>query len=60
MSARLFVVLGAVLIGGAVVNEVTNFPVTLSQYVLMVIVGLGGLCLGAFLVLEDPGRGESD
>ena len=52
VSARLFAVPGAVLLGGAVLNEVTNFPVTLSQYILMVVVGLGGLCLAAFLVLS--------
>jgi len=53
MDARVFAVLGAVLIGGAVVNEITNVPVRLSQYVQMVIVGLGGLCLAAFLVLAE-------
>ena len=53
MDARVFAVLGAVLIGGALVNEVTNFPLTLSEYILMAAVGLGGLCLGLFLVLGE-------
>ena len=56
MNGKLFAVLGAVLLGGAFANEVTNIPVTLSQSVLMVIVGLGGLCLTAFLVLGGPKR----
>ena len=56
MDARVFAVLGAALLGGAFVNEVTNFPVTLSQYVLMVLVGLGGLCLAAFLVILEAER----
>ena len=56
MSARLFAVLGMILIGGAFANEVTNFPVTLSRFVLTVIVGVGGLCLAAFLVLGELER----
>ncbi len=53
MSARLFAVLGAVLIGGAVVNEVTNFPVRLPTMAVMAIVAVGGLCLAVFLALAQ-------
>ncbi len=53
MSAKVFAVLGAVLTGGVIVNEVTNFPISLPQTVQMVIVGLGGLCLALFLVLDE-------
>jgi hypothetical protein len=56
MNVRLLAVLGLVMLGGAVANEVTNFPVTLSQFVLMLIVGLGGVCLAAFLVLAEEER----
>ena len=61
--------LGMAQIGGAFANEVTNFPVTLSQYVLMLIIALGGACLAAFLVLnsvpgslveqEEPGQAQA-
>ena len=34
-------------------NEVTKVPITLSQYTLMAVVGLGGLCIAAFLVLTQ-------
>ena len=56
MSPRVFAVLGGVLIGGAAVNEITNFPVRLSTMAVMAIVAVGGLCLAAFLVLA---QGES-
>jgi len=56
MSARLLGMLGVALIAGAIANEVTNFPVTLSQLVLVLIVGLGGLCLAAFLVILEAER----
>ena len=56
MDARLFAVLGGVLLAGAIANEVTNIPVTLPQNVLMMIVGLGGLCLAVFLMLGETDR----
>ena len=59
MSAKLFAVLGAVLIGGAVANEVTNIPVRLPVIALMILVGLGGLCVAAFLVIEEMERQDA-
>ena len=59
MSARVFAVLGALLIGGAVANEVTNFPIILSRYTLMAVVGLGGLCVAIFLVLAEMEQQDS-
>jgi len=56
VGTRLLGLLGMALIGGAVANEVTNVPMTLSQYVLMLIVGLGGACLAAFLVIAEAAR----
>ena len=56
MTARLLAVLGMLLIGGAVANEVTNVPITLSQYVLMLIVGLGGAYIAAFLAIAEAER----
>jgi len=60
VGTRLLAVLGIALIGGAVANEVTNVPVTLSQYTLMAIVGFGGLCVAAFLVLAEFERWGRD
>ncbi len=53
MDTRGLLVLGLVLIGAAIVTEITNVPVALPAFGVALLVGLGGLCLAVFLVIVE-------
>ena len=56
MSAKVFAVLGAVLIAGGLVNEMYDIPVRLAQTTVAGILAVGGLCLAAFLAIDEMER----
>ena len=59
MGARLFAVLGTILIAGGLANEIYEIPVRVPQFVSAIIIAVGGLCLMAFLVLGERERRDS-
>ena len=56
MSAKVFAILGAALIAGGLVNEMYDVPVRLAQTTVAGILVVGGLCLAAFLALDEMAR----